>query len=94
MSKTTKYCLQILGANLLLLILLCIPFAFITNGQYAGLGWLVTAFIIFCAGLFVQLLVGLGYAMGTTNREFGKAMLLSVGIIFLIGFSICSTMLL
>ncbi len=70
------------------------PLVFIGNGQYAGLGWLVTAFFIFCAALLVQLIVGIVYVSGEKNREFGKAMLLSAGIILLIGFSICSTMML
>lgn len=86
MSTVTKYCLHVFSWNAILLFVLgC---SFFLYGD--GLTWLAVSFIIYIVSLFVQLLVGFGLLLNSEYREWGKAMLLVVGIIFLIGFSVCS----
>ena len=94
MNKTTRTCLISLGSNALLAALLSIPLFFISGGgQYDGLAWLVISLLIFVVALVIQLFVGFSLAIGEKNKEVGKGMLISVGIILLIGFSVCTPML-
>jgi hypothetical protein len=54
-----------------------------------SLGWLIYSFIFFIISLVIQLIVGLAYIVNKRKQELGQAMLLSVGIILLVGFSVC-----
>ena len=88
MTNITKYCIQIFGWNLIVMILLGVSYFLYSDSGT----WLLSSFAIYTIFLFIQLLVGLGLALSQNSREWGKAMLIAAGIILLIGFSICTTM--
>ena len=90
MSKFTKYILIALGLNLLLYIILCLPVYFTKNAGQDALGAFILAFFVGALALIVQLIVAIVFLFGK-RKESGKAMLLSIGIILLVGLSVCST---
>jgi len=87
MSKFVKTLLITIAANTGVAALLCIPI-FNAKGE-DGIGWLVGGLVILGLALLVQLVIGIAFVAGTQNKETGKGMLLAVGIILLIGLSIC-----
>ena len=88
MNKVVKMMLIILGINLAAAGLLSLPL-FFSKGE-DGLGWLLVGFVLMGVALLVQLIAGIAMAAGSRRPETGKGMLLAVGIIFLIGLSVCS----
>ena len=89
MSKFAKYTLIAVGLNLLMFIILCIPVYFTNNKNDEGLAAFIIAFFVGAFSVLVQLIVALVFLFGK-RKESGKAMLASVGIILLVGLSICS----
>jgi len=87
MSKFVKTLLITIAANIGAGFLLCIPL-FSAKGE-DGLGWLLGAFAIMGFALLVQLIIGIAFVAGNSHKETGKGMLLAVGIILLVGLSIC-----
>ena len=87
MSKFVKTLLIVLGANIGAAVLLCLPI--LSAKGEDGLAWLVLAFIVVGLALLVQLVIGIVFAAGTSRRETGKGMLVGVGILLLIGLSVC-----
>jgi uncharacterized membrane protein (DUF485 family) len=89
MNKFGKYVLTALGLNFLSFVLLFIIILAFSGLNEDGLGALIIAFVIGVLSLLVQLIIALVYIVGE-KKELGKAMLLSTGIILLIGLSVCS----
>jgi hypothetical protein len=87
MSKFVKVLLIALAANIGTAALLCLPLLFAKGED--GLGWMLLAFFGMCLALLVQLIVGIVFAAGATRRETGKGLLVAVGILLLIGLSVC-----
>jgi hypothetical protein len=85
MSKFAKYTLIAIGLNILSFILFLVPSFFGKD----SLGTAILAFFLVIISLLVQLIVALVY-IGGEKKDLGKAMLLCIGIILLIGLSICS----
>ena len=90
MNSFAKKVLIVIGSNILSFILFSIPIFFSGSGERA-LGGLILTIILIFVSLFVQLIVGLGLLGNPGQREWGKALLLSVGFFLLIGFSLCTT---
>ena len=88
MSRFVKYLLIILVSNIALFTIFFIP-AFTTSGQ-DSLGPAIMAFLLIGLALLVQLIVGSVFLSQENKKEIGQAMLLSTGILLLIGFSVCS----
>jgi len=86
MSKFAKALLITLAANIGAAAILCVP---ILMSKKDVLGWLLLAFVIMGIALVIQLIMGIVYVAGNDRKETGKAMLVAVGILLLIGFSIC-----
>ena len=91
MSNLTKIVLISLGLNIALGLLVSLPLAFI-NDSDTSIGWAITILAIAALSLIVQLIIGIVLAVGNSNREIGKGMLISVGIILVIGLSVCSAL--
>lgn len=89
MNSFWKKFLKSIGINILGAGVLCLPFVFISD-QNQALGWLLIAFIIIAIALFIELITGLIFIVDTRQKELGQAILLTVGVILLIGFSVCS----
>lgn len=77
--------------NLLAGVIGVIPFTFLGE---AAITWGFILIIIAVVSLLVQLIVALVYIANPARAKIGQAMLLSVGIYILIGFTVCSPMLL
>ena len=90
MSKFTKYTLIAVGLNILSFIVLCIPVYLTPNTNDQALGAFILVFFIGALSILVQLIVALVFLFGK-RKESGKAMLLSIGIILLVGLSVCTT---
>ena len=87
MKNVTRYSIRILGINLAVLIVL--GFVATYFGDRNG-GFVIMASIFYFVSIIVQMFVGLGLILNEEKRDWGKAMLISMGIILLIGFSVCS----
>lgn len=85
MSKFAIYTLIAVGLNFLSFFIFFIPAFFIKD----GLAGAILAFFLVILSLVVQLIIALVYISGE-KKELGKAMLLSTGILLLIGVSVCS----
>ncbi|HEY0676969.1 MAG TPA: hypothetical protein VGD17_01740 [Chitinophagaceae bacterium] len=85
MSKVTKYALLISGLNIVAFII-CLILANNSNDLGAGL-----AYLLFIPGMLFlfQLIAGIVLVAGTRHKEIGKAMLITIGVTFLVGFSVC-----
>jgi len=82
-----KKIIPIAGINLLVLLVYSLLIHFNANGSERGLSIMIeSAFVI---GLHVFLSLGIGLANYSNNKSFGKAWLLSSGIVLLVGFSTC-----
>lgn len=90
MNSFWKKFLKIFGLNFLAGFVLFLPVFFISNENEAALGWMLIAFILAAILLFVQFVVAFTFILGEKKKELGQAMLLTVGVIVLIGFSVCS----
>jgi hypothetical protein len=90
MNKVIIYALKSLGINFAAAVVLFLPLT--VMGSDAAITWLLALAVIGVISLAIQLIVGIVYAAGETNHELGKGMILSVGIIFLIGLSVCGPM--
>jgi hypothetical protein len=86
MNKVVKTMLITIGINLLAGLLICLP-AIRSNGND---GDIIGASLIITAGLLIQLVMGLVIAASQKQRKTGQGMLLAVGILFVIGFAVCS----
>lgn len=92
MNKFFKLVLKVLALDALLF-LLCLAPSFL--GSYSGydaLGAFVLGLLAMAVVLLVQLVVGLFFSAGEKRKELGQALMLSSGIIILIGFSVCGGM--
>jgi hypothetical protein len=87
MKKFTKDTLISIGLNFLSVILLLSPVYL--NLANDSLSWAIGAFFILVLSLCIQLIVGLVFLVNENKKLIGQAMLLALGIIILIGFSIC-----
>lgn len=93
MSPLKRYVWMVLGYNLLAGVVLLLPFLFLRTGDGA-VYWGFFLLLIAALSLSVQLVVGIVFAIGTRKRPMGQALLLSVGIILLVGLSVCGAMVL
>ena len=89
MNKVLKYMLIAIGLNIVSGLLLAAPFLFLKNQDWV-VGWLVLSLLLGCLSLFVQFIVGIVFANRESKKDIGKGMLLSVGIILLVGLSVCT----
>lgn len=87
MNKLVKKTLIAIGLNLLLLFLFALPL--INNRDGDALGPFLVMLMFFGLSLFVQLIVAIVFISGEKRKETGKAMLLALGILLLIGLSVC-----
>lgn len=88
MNKFVKYTLIAFGANIVSFVLFLIP-SFTCEGQDC-LGPAILGVLLIGLSLLIQLIVGLSFLANERKQLIGQAMLLTVGIFLLIGFSICS----
>jgi hypothetical protein len=89
MKKFIVYLLIVLGLNVLSFFVFAIPMYFSKN-QNTETGSFIFALVLFAISLFIQFIVAFILINGQKKKELGKAMLLAVGIIFLVGLSFCS----
>lgn len=87
MNKLVKKTLLAIGLNLLTLLLLALPLINNRNGD--ALGPFLVMLMLFGLALLVQLIVAIVLVSGEKRKETGKAMLLALGILLLIGLSVC-----
>ena len=88
MNKVVKYLLITLGINLGAATLLALPI--LSSKGEDGLVWLLLDAVVMGIALLVQLIVGIVWAAGSTKRQLGQAMLIAVGIVFVVGLSVCT----
>lgn len=92
MSPRTRLTLICFGLNLLAGAVLCTPFLFLQTGD-AGIYWGMALLVFACLSLLVQMIIGIVFVTQPRRRLLGQSMLLAVGIILLIGLSVCGTIL-
>jgi membrane protein DedA with SNARE-associated domain len=90
MGKFILYTIIVLVLNVVLLFILGWLGGLVIDDNSYGLDSLVIGLVIFAASLIIQLVAGSILIAKGEKKELGRAMLLSVGIILLTGFSICS----
>ena len=90
MNKVIIYALKSLGINFAVAVVLFLPLTFIRSDP--AITWLLALAVIGVLSLAIQLVIGIVYAAGEEKHELGKGMILAVGIIFLIGLSVCGPM--
>ena len=85
MGSAFKYALICFSANLLAALLI---YLFFVNDS--GFLLIVLAFI-WSISLLIQLIIAIAYLAGTheKNKNIGKGILLALGVIFVIGLSLC-----
>lgn len=88
MNKFVKYTLIAIGSNIASFVIFSIPL-FNCQGENC-LGTFIIILFLIGISLLVQLIVGLSFLANERKQLIGQAMLLTVGIFLLIGFSICS----
>jgi hypothetical protein len=89
MNKIVKKALlKSLGLNLLAGLICLVPFLFLKGDGI--INWGITLLIIAPFSLIVQLIQSIIYINNIESKETGQGMLLSIGIILLIGFAACS----
>lgn len=89
MNKFLKYTLIAFSANALLTILFSIPYLQ-SKELGTAIGGTIFLFIASIISLLIQALVGLSFLSNEQKKSIGQAMLLTVGMILLIGCSLCS----
>lgn len=77
-----------LGFNFLAGLIGMLPFTFLGNNAVITWGFILIGIAIL--SLLIQLIIGIVYSGKPQKREKGQGMLLSVGIIFLIGVAVCT----
>ena len=87
MNPLVKKTLLAIGLNLLTLFLFALPL--INNRSGDALGPFLVMLMLFGLALFAQLIVAIVFISGEKRKETGKAMLLALGILLLIGLSVC-----
>ena len=93
MKKIILYTLLFIGANVLLFLLLVfIGQNFMRSDRDYDFSALFFVLGFFVTSLVVELVVGGLLASRTRTKEIGKGLLLSAGIILLLGLSVCSGM--
>jgi hypothetical protein len=90
MGKFILYTIIVLALNVALLFILAWLGGLVINDNSYGLDTLVIVLVLFAGSLIIQLVGGSILIAKGEKKELGRAMLLSVGIILLTGFSICS----
>jgi heme/copper-type cytochrome/quinol oxidase subunit 4 len=90
MNKFVKYLLIILGLDVILAILAFSFVALCFNRSSSGV--LEFGFYVILICFVIQIITGLVFLANEEKRDIGKALLLSLGIIILIGYSICSSL--
>ena len=91
MGKFVLYTIIMLVLNVVFFFILVLIGRLVINDNSYGLETLVIVLVLFAACLIIQLVAGSILIAKGEKKELGKAMLLSVGIIFLTGFTICSS---
>jgi len=89
MSKFLKYTLLAIGLNLLSFIIFFIPLFNSNNVHGDAIGAILLAFILILVSFLTQVVVALTFLTTEKRKQIGKAMLLSIGILLLIGLSFC-----
>jgi len=90
MNKNVRRSLfKSLGLNILAGIIGLLPFLFL-KGQDPVIFWGLALIIIAVISLLVQLIVALVYINRPERKESGQGMLLSIGILLLIGVAVCT----
>lgn len=87
MNKFGKTLLTVLAANIGFAALFCLPMLSARGDNQ--IFWLMLALIVVGLVLFIQLIIGIIFTTNSQRKEVGKAMLGGVGILLLIGLSIC-----
>ena len=90
MGRFILYTIIALVLNVLSFFVFLIPMYFSDGELGPAIGGLLFAFALLIISLIIQTAIGLMFLTKEGKKEIGKAMLLSVGIIFLFGLSICS----
>jgi hypothetical protein len=88
MNQRTRYTWISLGLNLALGILISLPLLVLMK-EGDALGYLVGVIFFMPISLLVQLIVGIIFIRSSKRKIMGQAMLLAVGIILLVGLSVC-----
>jgi hypothetical protein len=89
-SGVLKLALKYIGYNLLAGLLVALPLIFLKNSSNDGaITWLFAMLIIGLLSLLIQLIIAIVWAAGRTKKQMGKALLLAVGLFFLIGLFTC-----
>ena len=88
MNKVFKYVLISIGLNILFVGLCLLIFTVLTNGS-DSIGGAIGAFFMIVISLLVQLVVSVFFITNPNKKQLGQGMLIAVGIILLIGFSVC-----
>ena len=82
MNRFYKYLLIVTSVDILVIIILL---SIVGNSLEAALLWLLLSGIL----MLIQLIVGISLTYNTKREELGKALLASIGLVLLIGLSIC-----
>jgi hypothetical protein len=92
MGPLTRLTLICFGLNLLAGAVLATPLFFLRTGD-AGIYWGMALLVIAALSLLTQLVIGIVLVVQQRRRILGQAMLLAVGILLLIGLSVCGSVL-
>lgn len=88
MNRLVKYTLIALGLNALSFLVFAIP---LLSNSGDPLASFLIAVALAAFSLIVQFIVSLVLLSNPRSRETGKAMLLTIGVILLVGLSVCSS---
>jgi len=88
MNKFSKYTILAILLNVVFIILLVSPvYLGLTKDALSAL---IFAFAIAVISICIQFIVGLTFLQNEKRKPLGQAMLMAIGIMVLIGFSLCS----
>jgi hypothetical protein len=90
MGRFILYTIIALILNVVSFLVFSLPIFFNSEALGPAIGSLIFGFVLTIISLIIQTIIGLIFLAKEGKKEIGKAMLLSVGIIFLIGLSVCS----
>jgi uncharacterized RDD family membrane protein YckC len=88
MNQFTRNLLVYLFINFGLLIIVCAPIFFYSGN--GGLVWLIYGGIVYIIGFIIQIILAVIYLANPVKNQKGQAWVAALGIILLVGFSICS----
>jgi hypothetical protein len=77
---------SVVGYNLLMILIYSIVIHFASGGSNMGI-IIYSAFVV-AAHVVISAVISLGF-FASSNKEMGRAWLLSTGIVLLVGFSVC-----